>query len=163
MTLAKLKLGVSALVLSGLCSGLFAAQGPFESKSDKELIDMAGKVAPEQVPDYRMELYKRTKHMNPVQRKKFYDKVFASADKNTANMTMEDFGKRMEAIRAAMKARIAKMTRAQFKESGLFWGGPGMGPHGHGMGTMGPFGPFACHCGEHHNPHNSPKPPKPSH
>ncbi|WP_281746995.1 DUF1104 domain-containing protein, partial [Helicobacter suis] len=49
----------------------------------------------------------------------FYEKVMASADKNTANMTMEDFGKRMEAIHAAMKARIAKMTRAQFKASGL--------------------------------------------
>ncbi|GMB95980.1 DUF1104 domain-containing protein [Helicobacter sp. NHP22-001] len=155
MKTAKLKLGLAALVVSGICSGLFAAQGPFESKSDKELVDMAGKVAPEQVPDYRMELYKRTKHMNPVQRKKFYDKVMASADKNTANMTMEDFGKRMEAIHAAMKARIAKMTRAQFKASGLFMP---MGPHGHGMGPFGPFGPFACHCGEHHNPHNSPKP-----
>ncbi|BCZ17835.1 hypothetical protein NHP190003_11170 [Helicobacter sp. NHP19-003] len=128
MTTAKLRLGIAALVVSGLCSGLFAAQGPFESKSDKELIDMAGKVVPEQVPDYRMELYKRTKHMSPVQRKKFFEKVMASADKNTANMTMEDFGKRMEAIHAAIKARIAKMTRAQFRESGLFlgfWGGHG--------------------------------------
>ncbi|BEG57975.1 hypothetical protein NHP21005_16630 [Helicobacter sp. NHP21005] len=146
MTKARLKLGLAALVLSGLCSSLFAAQGPFESESDKELIDMAGKVAPEQVPDYRMEIYKRTKHMSPVQRKKFYEKVMASADKNTANMTMEDFGKRMEAIHAAMKARVAKMTRAQFKQSGLFFGGLGMG-----------MGPSGCHCGEHH------KPPKPSH
>ncbi|GMB90983.1 DUF1104 domain-containing protein [Helicobacter ailurogastricus] len=141
----KMKLGVAALVMAGLCNSLLAGSGAFESKSDKELIEMAGKVAPEQVPDYRMELYKRSKHMDAKQRKKFFEKVMASADKNTANMTMEDFDKRMEAIRAAIKARVAKMTRAQFKESGLFWG--------HGMG---PLGLRSCHCGEH-------KPPKPSH
>ncbi len=143
--MVNMKLGIASLVIAGLCTGLLAESNPFESKSDKELIDMAGKVVPNQVPDYKMELYKRTKKMKPEQRKKFYEKVMASADKNTANMTMEDFGKRMEAIHAAMKARIAKMTRAQFKASGLFWD---RGPHGPG-----------CPCD--HGPHGDHKPPHP--
>ncbi|WP_281744168.1 DUF1104 domain-containing protein, partial [Helicobacter suis] len=64
------KLGMASLVIAGLCTGLLAESNPFESKRDKELIDMAGKVVPNQVPDYKMELFKRMKKMNADQKKK---------------------------------------------------------------------------------------------
>ncbi|BCZ17834.1 hypothetical protein NHP190003_11160 [Helicobacter sp. NHP19-003] len=143
----KIKLGIASLVIAGLCSGLFASGGPFESKSDQELIDMAGKVVPNQVPDYQMELYKRMQKMKPEQKKKFYEQLKTSADKNTANMTMEDFEKRRQAIHAAIKARIAKMTRAQFKASGLSAKGCGC----HAKCNCDVVGP--CTCGKHKHHH----------
>ncbi|WP_267891554.1 DUF1104 domain-containing protein [Helicobacter bizzozeronii] len=79
----------------------------------------SGRVAPAEAPDYYMELHKRAERMNPEQHREFYQKVIDTADKNTANMTMESFGKRMGAIRMAIRTRVAKMTRAQFKASGL--------------------------------------------
>lgn len=118
-SMRSIKLGLSALVLAGLCTGLLAKEVSFKDKSNKELVEMAGKVVPDQVPDYQMELYKRMAKMNPDQKKKFHDQLKASADKNTENMTMEEFEKRREAIHAAIKARVAKMTRAQYKKSGL--------------------------------------------
>ncbi|BCD46266.1 DUF1104 domain-containing protein [Helicobacter suis] len=142
--MTKVKLGIAGLVIAGLCTGLLAESNPFESKSDKELIDMAGKVVPNQVPDYKMELFKRMKKMNADQKKKLYDELKASADKNTANMTMEEFEKRRQAIRAAIKARVAKMTRAQFKASGL--AGKACGCHAKcNCDIVGP-----CTCGGEH-------------
>ncbi|TSA86010.1 DUF1104 domain-containing protein [Helicobacter mehlei] len=113
------KLGLSSLILAGLCTGLWANEVSFKNKSNQELIELAGKVAPNEVPDYQMELFKRMKGMGAEQKKEFHDQLKKAADKNTENMTMEEFEKRREAIRAAIKARIAKMTRAEYKNSGL--------------------------------------------
>ncbi|BCZ19203.1 hypothetical protein NHP190012_08450 [Helicobacter sp. NHP19-012] len=147
MTTTKLKLGIGALIVAGLCNGLFASANPFESKSDQELIDMAGKVVPNQVPDYKMELHKRMQKMKPEQKEKFHEKLKASADKNTANMTMEEFEKRRQAIHEAIKARIAKMTRAQFKASGLSAKGCGC----HGKCNCDVDGPCSCKEHKHHH------------
>ncbi|BCZ19285.1 hypothetical protein NHP190012_09270 [Helicobacter sp. NHP19-012] len=88
-------------------------------ESDQELISMAGKIDAEKVPDYHMELYKRAKKLSLAERKKFYHRVIAAANKNTANMTMEEFENHMEAIQKAIRARVAKMTRTQFDATGL--------------------------------------------
>ncbi|WP_104639806.1 DUF1104 domain-containing protein [Helicobacter bizzozeronii] len=151
------KLGLSTLVLASLCSGLWANGVSFKDKSNQELIEMAGKVVPNEVPDYQMELFKRMKGMNAEQKKKFHDQLKEAADKNTENMTMEEFEKRREAIRAAIKARIAKMTRAEYKNSGLSAKSCGC----HAKCNCDVAGP--CTCGKHGDKHDHKHKPVPEH
>ncbi|WP_104758701.1 DUF1104 domain-containing protein [Helicobacter bizzozeronii] len=94
------KLGISALVLASLCVALSAREVSYQNTSNADLIKLAGKVAPEEKPDYAMEIYKRAEKMNPKQRKEFYREVIAIADKSVANAVIKNISKRMEALSA---------------------------------------------------------------
>ncbi|WP_235852464.1 DUF1104 domain-containing protein [Helicobacter vulpis] len=137
------KYGWLTLILAGTLMGA-SLETPFQKKSNQELVEMAGKVDPQQVPDYKIELYKRMQKMKPAQKKAFHEQLSKAADRNTQDMTMGDFEKRREAIAKAMKERIAKMTRAQFKASGLYYKACGC----HGKCHCDVVGP--CNCGAHH-------------
>ncbi|GMB89764.1 hypothetical protein NHP190002_04420 [Helicobacter ailurogastricus] len=96
------KLGISALIVAGLCTTLSASTKgvSFSNMSSANLIGLAGKTVPEEALDYQMELHKRAEKMNPEQRKEFYREVIAMADKNIAKTAMENISKRMDELSA---------------------------------------------------------------
>lgn len=109
---------ISMVLAGALCASLaFAAD--FSKKSNDDLVNMAGKVAPKDVPDYRMELHKRVKAMKKEDAKAFHEKFEASMKKNTEKMSMKDMRARRAAIKKAIDEKTKGMTKEQIKESGL--------------------------------------------
>ena len=105
---------LSSFVMSG---ALFAAD--FSKKSLDELVDLAGKVEPKDVADYRAEVQKRSENMTVKESRDFHDKIKAQRDKVYDSMTVKELKARKAAIKEATGGKMGeKMGKAKAKMEG---------------------------------------------
>ncbi|PAF49377.1 hypothetical protein BKH41_01540 [Helicobacter sp. 12S02232-10] len=110
---------ITSMILAGAICASFAFGADFSKKSNDDLVQMAGIVAPKDVPDYKIELNKRMKTMKKDEAMKFHQKLEEAMKKNTDNMTLKEFRERREAVKKAIDAKKKTMTKEQLKASGL--------------------------------------------
>lgn len=77
---------LGSLVLSG---ALFGAD--FAKKSNKELISLAGKVEPKDIPEYRLEIAKRMDDMSVKEAREFEQSLHEQAQSVYDGMKLKDF------------------------------------------------------------------------
>lgn len=102
----------------GLFGGV-AFGADFSSKSDNELINLAGNVAPNDEPDLIIEIKKRTNAKPYQEAKAFKHAIKQSRHKAFAKLNDEQAQKRAIESCKAMQARTDSMTGAQIRASGL--------------------------------------------
>lgn len=95
------KIILCAMVLSGV---LFGAD--FSKSSNDDLIKLAGKVDPKDVPSYYAEIEKRVDDMTMKQAREFKDQIREQERQVYDNMKVKDFKARQRAIRDAMRAEF---------------------------------------------------------
>ncbi|BCZ17148.1 hypothetical protein NHP190003_04300 [Helicobacter sp. NHP19-003] len=86
-----LKLGISILVLAGLCTTLSAKVVSLKNTGNADPIKLVSQVSPDKVPDYDGELHKWAEKINREQRKEFY---------RIAGMIVDNIDKRMDELSA---------------------------------------------------------------
>lgn len=91
----------------------------FSSKSDNELINLAGNVAPSDEPDFVIEVKKRINAKPYQEAKAFKHAIKQSRHKAFSKLTSEQAQKRAIESCKAMQARTDSMTGAQIRTSGL--------------------------------------------
>lgn len=99
---------LSGIAISIIASGMvFAAD--FSSKSNDELINMAGKVSASDAKDYFGEIEKRTDEMTVKEAKAFKEKLKAQEDKVFENMKVKDVKAYKKSIHENMKGKHGGM------------------------------------------------------
>ncbi len=104
---------VSALSVS--CA--FAAD--YSKISNEGLIDLAGKVTPQDYPDYKMEIYKRVLDMKVKDAQVFYDNLCNARKKAYESMTFNQMRDYRDSVRLEIDRRLEDMTIQEGYESGL--------------------------------------------
>ena len=79
-----------SLVGSFLVSGLLLGED-FAKKSNKDLINLAGKVKPKDVPEYRLEIAKRIEDMSVKEAREFEESIRKQAQKVYDGMKVKEF------------------------------------------------------------------------
>lgn len=126
-----LALGMS-LAASGV---LFAAD--YSKQSNDDLVNLAGKVAPNDMFDYQAEIRKRSENMTIKDARAFHDKIKAQETKVYDEMKVKDWKARKAAIKEAMKAKCDANPQQCPPHKGDFGRGDGRGDCG-GFGGNGP-------------------------
>ena len=129
----KAKTLISVLVGTALSVSVTLA-ADFSKKSNEELVNLSGKVAPKDYPDYRMEIHKRMQKMEIQEGRDFADNLRKNAQSNYDKMTMKEYRE----YRKETEKRIDSMTREEARDSGLLRGGYGRG-YGYGKGHRGHY------------------------
>ncbi|MDD6056156.1 MAG: DUF1104 domain-containing protein [Helicobacter sp.] len=112
-----LKTTLGFVLVSALSASAFAAD--FSKKSDKELIDLAGKVAPKDYPDFKMEVYKRVQEMKVKDAKVFKEQMRKAKREAMQNNTVKKNREYKEAIKKEIDKRLESMTIEEARNSGL--------------------------------------------
>ena len=102
----------------GLFGGV-AFGADFSNKSDNELINLAGNVAPSDEPDFVIEVKKRINAKPYQEAKAFKHAIKQSRHRAFSKLTSEQAQKRAIESCKAMQARTDSMTGAQIRASGL--------------------------------------------
>ena len=133
----KAKTLISVLVGTTLSVSV-ALAADFSKKSNEELVNLSGKVAPKDYPDYKMEIHKRMQKMEIQEGRDFADNLRKNAQINYDKMTMKEYREYRDEIRKETEKRIDFMTREEARDSGLLRGGYGRG-YGYGKGHRGHY------------------------
>lgn len=140
----KTKTLVSLALVGALISGAFAAD--YSKASNEELLKLsAGKIAPKDYPDYRMEIHKRTQEMKVKDAKVFRDKLRESRQSMYDKMTHKEYLEYKDAIHLEMQKRLDSMSEREARESGLLGYGQYKGSRYGGHRSY-----RDCHKGYHH-------------
>lgn len=151
----KTKTIVSLALVGALISGAFAAD--YSKVSNEELLKLsAGKIAPKDYPDYRMEIHKRVQEMKVKDARVFRDKLRESRQNMYDKMTHKEYLDYQDAIHLETQKRLDSMSEKEARESGLM--GYGYGNYrdsgygyGYGYGRAGHRGYRDCYNrGYHH-------------
>ncbi|RDU65478.1 DUF1104 domain-containing protein [Helicobacter sp. MIT 14-3879] len=105
------KLILGAIVLSSI---LFSAD--YSSKSDNDLINLAGTIEPKDIPSYFDEIEKRVNEMTMKDAREFKMKVKEQENKVYDKMKVKDFKARQKAIMEVM-GKNNKGFRSDFRHS----------------------------------------------
>lgn len=139
----KTKTIVSLALVGALLSGAFAAD--YSKTSNEELLKLsAGKIAPKDYPDYRMEIHKRIQEMKVKDARVFRDKLREVRQSMYDKMTHKEYLEYQDAIRLETRKRLDSMSEKEARESGLGYG------HKSGKYGKGGKGYRDCHRGYHH-------------
>ena len=141
----KTKTIVSLALVGALISGAFAAD--YSKASNEELLKLsAGRIAPKDYPDYRMEIHKRTQEMKVKDARVFRDKLRESRQSMYDKMTHKEYLEYKDAIYLETQKRLDSMSENEARESGLMGYG-----HYRGGGKAGHKGYRDCYNrGYHH-------------
>lgn len=112
-------LWVKALVLAGFVGGSFAFGADFSTKSDSELVKLAGTIAPSDEPDFAIEVNKRINTKPYAEAKDFKRAIKYARKQALYNLPYEQAQKRKVESCKAFQARTDSMTGAQIREAGL--------------------------------------------
>lgn len=110
---------VKALVLAGLVGGSFAFGADFSTKSDSELIKLAGTIAPSDEPDFAIEVNKRVNAKPYAEAKDFKRAIKYARKQALYQLPYGQAQKRKVESCKAFQARTDSMTGAQIREAGL--------------------------------------------
>lgn len=106
-----------ALVSAMSVSVVFAAD--FSKTSEKELIELSGKVAPKDYPDYKIELHKRILEMKVKDAKEFQQKLRNAKKEAFEKNTPKQNREYQKNIRIEVQKRLDTMSIKEARESGL--------------------------------------------
>lgn len=81
----------------------FVMAADYSKASNKELIDIAGSIAPSDVPSYHQEVKKRTQEMTVKEAREFKEKIKNQEQKVFDKMKVKDFHARKEAVGKAFE------------------------------------------------------------
>lgn len=108
-----------SLLFTGTFLGLFLNASDFKSMDDQQLLEQAGKVAPNEVPEFRAEINKRLAVMKEEERKNYKADFKKAMDKNLASLSQEDRNKRKKEILEVIANKKKTMTMKEYREEGL--------------------------------------------
>lgn len=91
------------LGLVGMAFTSFAMAADYSKASNKELIDIAGSIAPSDVPSYWQEITKRTQEMTVKESREFKEKIKNQKQKVYDKMKVKDFEARKTAVSQAFE------------------------------------------------------------
>ncbi|MWV62894.1 DUF1104 domain-containing protein [Helicobacter saguini] len=95
-------------VCAGLCGILMAED--YSKKSNDELVKLHGSVKnASDAADLKIEIKKRIDKMDEKVRKDFIDKLKASYEKNTENMSVKEFRAYESSVKKELKAKMEKL------------------------------------------------------
>lgn len=91
------------LGLVGIAFTSFVMAADYSKASNKELIDIAGSIAPSDVPSYWQEITKRTQEMTVKESREFKEKIKNQKQKVYDKMKVKDFEARKTAVSQAFE------------------------------------------------------------
>lgn len=91
------------LGLVGMAFTSFVMAADYSKASNKELIDIAGSIAPSDVPSYWQEITKRTQEMTVKESREFKEKIKNQKQKVYDKMKVKDFEARKTAVSQAFE------------------------------------------------------------
>ncbi len=120
----KVKTFLSILV-GAVLSASVALAADFSKKSNDELINLSGKVAPKDYPDYKIEIHKRMQGMTLQESRDFANKLKDKSQSVYDKMTLKEYREYRESIAKEITKRVDSMTKKEAYESGLLKEGKG--------------------------------------
>ncbi len=131
--------------LSILCGSAMLFAADFSKNSINELQNMAGKVAPKDVLDYRIEINKRIDAMTVKEAREFKEALHNAVHNNQSKMTAEELRKYRAEVKAETQKRLDAMTVKEAREKGALRG------MGHGRNCNHHDGAHTHHHTQHHD------------
>ncbi|MGP1449715.1 MAG: DUF1104 domain-containing protein [Wolinella sp.] len=108
-----------SIALASLFSLSTLLAADFSKKSDTELKELAGSVAPSDMLDYKSEIHKRMEKMSVEDARKFRNEMHEARDTKFSKMSKEDLEKYRNAVHTEMQKQIDNMSVKEARERGL--------------------------------------------
>ncbi|WP_418904544.1 DUF1104 domain-containing protein, partial [Helicobacter cetorum] len=99
--------------------GLSLQASDFKNMDNKQLAEQAGKVAPEEIPQFRAEVHKRLKAMNEEERRVYKAHFRAAISKNLDTLSEEERKKREEEILKVITDKKRQITMKEYRKKEL--------------------------------------------
>lgn len=108
------------LLISGVMVSVVLAND-FSKMSDRELINIAGKIQASEVPDYRIAVHSKMSNMKIKEAREFRDKIRQNKRLAMDNMTMKEYRAYRLQVREAIDRKIDELGGVvKAREAGLF-------------------------------------------
>lgn len=134
------------VLISAVCAALcgVVSAEDYSKKSNDELVKLHGSVKnASDAADLKLEIKKRIDKMDEKVRKDFIDKLKASYEKNTENMSVKDFRAYESSVKKELKAKMEKLGIKHPSHHHDMKGHGKDAVEGHSCGEN-------CACGHHH-------------
>ncbi|AFI03799.1 DUF1104 domain-containing protein [Helicobacter cetorum] len=109
---------VLSVFLFGLL-GISLSASDFKSMDNKQLAEQAGKVSPEEIPQFRAEVHKRLQAMNEEERKAYKAQFKDAIGKNLGALSEDERKKREEEILKVIANKKKQMTMKEYRKREL--------------------------------------------
>lgn len=119
---------VAVVTLGALLTLTSLVAADFSKKSNAELQNLAGSVAPEAMLDYKAEVHKRIQSMSVGEAREFWRTMQENREAKLSQLSPEERRKHHQERREAMQKQLDKMSVKEAQEKGL-WGHFGFYDH----------------------------------